>query len=433
MTPTTAGILGFFILIALMFLRIPVGFVMAIVGLFGFGYLVSWEAAQNLIARDFFSIFNSYNLTVIPLFVLMGQLAHHAGISGRLFNAAHKFMGHLRGGLAIATIGACAAFSAICGSTSATAATMASVALPEMKKYNYDPALATGVVAAGGSLGILIPPSTIFIVYGIMTEQSIGKLFMAGVLPGILLSLLFVATILIWTWLRPELVTPSPKSTWNEKLASLAGVIETFILFLSVMGGLFVGFFTPTEAAAIGAAGVLIIALIGRNLSWKGFLQALNETTRVTCMILVIVAGATVFGHFLAITRIPFDIGGWVSTLPLSPPMIIGLIIFIYLIMGCLMDSLAMIMLTIPIFYPVVTSLGYDPIWFGVIIVLVTEMGVITPPVGINVYVVGGVARDVPLHIIFKGALHLLIAQLVTALLLILFPQIALFLPGLMG
>jgi len=433
MTPTTAGILGFFILIALMFLRIPVGFVMAAVGLFGFGYLVSWEAAQNLIARDFFSIFNSYNLTVIPLFVLMGQLAHHAGISGRLFNAAHKFMGHLRGGLAIATIGACAAFSAICGSTSATAATMASVALPEMKKYNYDPALATGVVAAGGSLGILIPPSTIFIVYGIMTEQSIGKLFMAGILPGILLSILFIATILIWTWLRPELVTPSPKSTWKEKLASLAGVIETFILFLSVMGGLFVGFFTPTEAAAIGAAGVLIIALVGRNLSWKGFLQALNETTRVTCMILVIVAGATVFGHFLAVTRIPFDIGGWVSTLPVSPPVIIGLIIFIYLIMGCLMDSLAMIMLTIPIFYPVVTSLGYDPIWFGVIIVLVTEMGVITPPVGINVYVVGGVARDVPLHIIFKGALHLLIAQLVTALLLILFPQIALFLPGLMG
>jgi len=410
-----------------------VGFVMAIVGLFGFGYLVSWEAAQNLIARDFFSIFNSYNLTVIPLFVLMGQLAHHAGISGRLFNAAHKFMGHLRGGLAIATIGACAAFSAICGSTSATAATMASVALPEMKKYNYDPALATGVVAAGGSLGILIPPSTIFIVYGIMTEQSIGKLFMAGILPGILLSILFIATILIWTWLRPELVTPSPKSTWKEKLASLAGVIETFILFLSVMGGLFVGFFTPTEAAAVGAAGTLIIALVGRNLSWKGFLQALNETTRVTCMILVIVAGATVFGHFLAVTRIPFDIGGWVSTLPVSPPVIIGLIIFIYLIMGCLMDSLAMIMLTIPIFYPVVTSLGYDPIWFGVIIVLVTEMGVITPPVGINVYVVGGVARDVPLHIIFKGALHLLIAQLVTALLLIFFPQIALFLPGLMG
>jgi C4-dicarboxylate transporter DctM subunit len=432
MTPITAGIIGFVVLVALMFLRIPVGFVMAIVGFTGFGLLVSWEASLNLMARDFFSIFGSYNLTVIPLFVLMGQLAFHSGISGRLFNAAHKFFGHLPGGLAIATIGACAGFSAICGSTSATAATMASVALPEMKKYNYDPALATGVVAAGGSLGILIPPSTIFIIYGIMTEQSVGKLFMAGVLPGILLSLLFVATILIWTHLQPGLCERAPKSTFREKIASLSGVIETFILFILVMGGLFIGLFTPTEAAAIGAFGTLIIALVGRNLSWRGFVQSLQETTRISCMILVIVAGATVFGHFLAVTSIPTEIGTWVSELQVHRYVVMGLIIFIYIIMGCLMDSLAMIMLTIPIFYPVVTALGFDPIWFGVIIVVVTEMGVITPPVGINVYVVAGVARDIPLHVIFKGAMHLLMAQLVTAILLILFPQIALFLPGLM-
>jgi C4-dicarboxylate transporter DctM subunit len=432
MTPITAGIIGFVVLVALMFLRIPVGFVMAIVGFTGFGLLVSWEASLNLMARDFFSIFGSYNLTVIPLFVLMGQLAFHSGISGRLFNAAHKFFGHLPGGLAIATIGACAGFSAICGSTSATAATMASVALPEMKKYNYDPALATGVVAAGGSLGILIPPSTIFIIYGIMTEQSVGKLFMAGVLPGILLSLLFVATILIWTHLQPGLCERAPKSTFREKIASLSGVIETFILFILVMGGLFIGLFTPTEAAAIGAFGTLIIALVGRHLSWRGFVQSLQETTRISCMILVIVAGATVFGHFLAVTSIPTEIGTWVSELQVHRYVVMGLIIFIYIIMGCLMDSLAMIMLTIPIFYPVVTALGFDPIWFGVIIVVVTEMGVITPPVGINVYVVAGVARDIPLHVIFKGAMHLLMAQLVTAILLILFPQIALFLPGLM-
>jgi C4-dicarboxylate transporter DctM subunit len=432
MTPITAGIIGFVVLVALMFLRIPVGFVMAIVGFTGFGLLVSWEASLNLMARDFFSIFGSYNLTVIPLFVLMGQLAFHSGISGRLFNAAHKFFGHLPGGLAIATIGACAGFSAICGSTSATAATMASVALPEMKKYNYDPALATGVVAAGGSLGILIPPSTIFIIYGIMTEQSVGKLFMAGVLPGILLSLLFVATILIWTHLQPGLCERAPKSTFREKIASLSGVIETFILFILVMGGLFIGLFTPTEAAAIGAFGTLSIALVGRNLSWRGFVQSLQETTRISCMILVIVAGATVFGHFLAVTSIPTEIGTWVSELQVHRYVVMGLIIFIYIIMGCLMDSLAMIMLTIPIFYPVVTALGFDPIWFGVIIVVVTEMGVITPPVGINVYVVAGVARDIPLHVIFKGAMHLLMAQLVTAILLILFPQIALFLPGLM-
>jgi C4-dicarboxylate transporter DctM subunit len=429
MTPITAGIIGFVVLVALMFLRIPVGFVMAIVGFTGFGLLVSWDASLNLLARDFFSIFSSYNLTVIPLFVLMGQLAFHSGISSRLFNAAHKFFGHLPGGLAIATIGACAGFSAICGSTSATAATMASVALPEMKKYNYDPALATGVVAAGGSLGILIPPSTIFIIYGIMTEQSVGKLFMAGVLPGILLSLLFVATVLIWTRLQPGLCERAPKATFREKISSLAGVIETFILFVLVMGGLFIGLFTPTEAAAIGAAGTLIIALIGQNLSWRGFVQSLQETTRISCMILVIVAGATVFGHFLAVTSIPTEIGDWVSELKLHRYIIMGLIIFIYLAMGCLMDSLAMIMLTIPIFYPVVTALGFDPIWFGVIIVVVTEMGVITPPVGINVYVVAGVARDIPLPVIFRGAMHLLMAQLVTAILLILFPQIALFLP----
>ena len=432
MTPTEAGICGFIALVALMFLKIPVGFVMALVGLLGFALLVSWDAALHLMAQDFTSVFGSYNLTVIPLFVLMGQLAHHSGMSGRLFHAAYRFFGSLPGGLAVATIGACAGFSAICGSTSATAATMAAVALPEMKKYNYDPALATGVVAAGGSLGILIPPSTIFIVYGIMTEQSVGKLFLAGVMPGILMTLLFVATVFIWTWNRPDLAKPGASFTLREKIASLAGVVETLILFVAVMGGLFIGVFTPTEAAAIGAFGTLVIAAVGRHLSWKGFTQSLIETTRVTCMILVIVAGATVFGHFLAVTRIPFDVGAWVMGLQMPPWAVMGLIILVYLTLGCLMDSLAMIMLTIPIFFPVITALGFDPIWFGVIIELVTGMGVITPPVGINVYVVAGVARDVPLHVIFRGAVKLLAAQIVTAALLILFPQIALWLPQLM-
>jgi tripartite ATP-independent transporter DctM subunit len=432
MTPTEAGIYGFIVLVALMFLKIPVGFVMALVGLLGFAFLVSWEAALNLMAQDFSAVFGSYNLTVIPLFVLMGQLAHHSGMSSRLFHAAYRFFGNLPGGLAVATIGACAGFSAICGSTSATAATMAAVALPEMKKYNYDPALATGVVAAGGSLGILIPPSTIFIVYGIMTEQSVGKLFLAGVMPGILMTILFIVTVFIWTWNRPDLALPGAHFTLREKIASLAGVVETLILFVAVMGGLFIGFFTPTEAAAIGAFGTLLIAVVGRHLSWKGFAQSLVETTRVSCMILVIVAGATVFGHFLAVTRIPFDVGNWVMGLQIPPWAVMGLIILVYLLLGCLMDSLAMIMLTIPIFFPVITVLGYDPIWFGVIIVLVTGMGVITPPVGINVYVVAGVARDVPLHVIFRGAIRLLAAQVVTAALLILFPQIALWLPAMM-
>jgi len=433
MTPISAGIVGFALLIALMFLRIPVAFVMAMVGFVGFGWLVSWPAALSLLARDFFSVFSSYNLTVIPLFILMGQVAHYSGISGRLFNAAHKFIGHLPGGLAMATIGACAFFAAICGSTTATSATMATVALPQMKKFNYDPALASGVVAAGGTLGILIPPSTIFIIYGIMTEQSVGKLFVAGVLPGILLAALFALVILVWSRLQPGLCALAPKASWREKFASLAGVIETIALFFIVMGGLFVGLFTPTEAAGIGALGTYVIALIGRNLTWRSFVRSLSETVRISCMIMTIVAGATVFGHFLAVTTIPTEVGAWVAGLPVPPVVVMALIIVTYLFLGCLMDSLAMIMLTIPVFYPVVTTLGYDPIWFGVIIVMVGGMGVITPPVGINVYVVGGIARDVPLHIIFKGSAYLMSAMIILTALLIIFPQIALWLPGLMG
>ncbi|MEA2014484.1 MAG: TRAP transporter large permease [Thermodesulfobacteriota bacterium] len=433
MTPTTTGLIGVAALFILIFLRIPVGFVMAAVGFIGFGCVVSFDASMSMIVKDFFSVFGSYNLTVIPLFVLMGQLAYHSGISKRLFNAAYKIIGHWPGGLAIATVGACATFAAVCGSTNATAATMGAAALPEMKRYDYKPELATGVVAASGSLGILIPPSVIFIVYGILTEQSIGRLFMAGLFPGLILSLLFILTIAIWTCVRPELGPKGPKASLREKLASLSGLIETAILFVLIMGGLFCGFFTPTEAGAIGACGTLLLALTGRNLTMKGFITSLSDTTRISCMILVIVAGATIFGHFLAVTRIPFDIARWVSEIQLPRYVVMLIIVTVYLIGGCIIDSLALIMLTIPIFHPVVLFLGYDPIWFGVIIVLVTQIGVITPPVGINVYVVSGVARDVPLGVIFKGVFPFLAALIAGTLLLIAFPQIALFLPGLMG
>lgn len=432
MSPTAVGIIGLAALFLFIFSRMPVGYVMAIIGFIGFGYLVSFDASMNLIAKDVFSVFGSYSLTVIPLFVLMGQIAYHAGISTRLFDAAYKFIGHLPGGLAIATIGACAGFAAICGSTNATAATMATTTLPEMKKYNYKPGLATGVVAAGGSLGILIPPSVIFIVYGIITEQSIGKLFMAGLLPGIILTILFIATIIIWTSIRPDLGPRGPRFTLREKVASLSGIVETLLLFILVMGGLFAGFFTPTEAGAIGAFGTLVIAMVRRTITVKGFVTSLFETTRISCMILVIVAGATIFGHFLAISRIPFDMATWIAGFELPPYAIMFFIILLFLIGGCFIDALALIMLTVPIFYPVVLQLGYDPLWFGVIIVLVTQIGVITPPVGINVYVVSGVARDVPLHVIFKGVIPLLLALIIGTLLLIPFPQIALFLPGLM-
>jgi C4-dicarboxylate transporter DctM subunit len=431
MSSTLIGTVGITALFVLIFSRMPIAFIMMLVGFVGFGRIVSLDAALNLVARDMFSVLSSYNLTVIPLFVLMGQVAFHAGISTRLFNAAYKFIGHLPGGLAVAAIGACAAFAAICGSTNATAATMASATLPEMKRFNYQPSLATGAVAAGGSLGILIPPSVIFIVYGILTEQSIGKLFIAGLLPGILLTILFIITIMIWAHFKPNIAPKGERAPFKEKFASLSGLVETLILFSIVMGGLFAGLFTPTEAGAIGALGTIVLALIRKNLSWQGFADALFETTRITCMILVIVAGATVFGHFLAVSRIPFDIASWIAEIHLPAVAVMFLIILIYLIGGCFIDALALIMLTVPIFYPVVLKLGYDPLWFGVIIVLITQIGVITPPVGANVYVVSGVARDVPLEVIFRGVFPFLIAMVAGTLLLIPFPQVALWLPSL--
>jgi len=432
MTPTVIGVIGLLALFVVIFSRMPVGFVMALIGFIGFGAIVNYDAALSLIAKDVFDVFGAYSLTVIPLFILMGQVSFHAGISTRLFEVAYKFIGHWPGGMAIATIGACAGFSAICGSTNATAATMAAVTLPEMRKYHYKDSLAAGVVAAGGSLGILVPPSVVFIIYGIMTEQSIGKLFMAGILPGVLLAILFMLAVVVWARLSPSVAPRGPRSDWRTRLASLSGLIETLLLFLLVMGGLFLGFFTPTEAGAVGAMGSILIAVFRKKLSWKSFVQSLFETTRISCMVLVIVAGATIFGHFLAITRIPFDIAEWVASFNLPAFAVMGLIILVYLLGGCVIDALALIMLTVPIFYPVVLSLGYDPIWFGVVIVLVTQIGVITPPVGVNVYVVSGVARDIPLHVIFKGVVPLLLALIAATLLMVPFPEIALYLPNMM-
>ena len=432
MSLTAIGIIGIAILVVFLFTGMPVGFVMGLVGLAGFAYVKGFGPAFSILSTDVFEIFSSYGLTVVPLFVFMGQLSYYSGISQRLYESAYVIFGSRRGGLAMATVGACAGFSAISGSTNATAATMATVTVPEMKRYGYDMGLATGTVAAAGSLGILIPPSVIFIVYGILTEQSIGKLFAAGILPGILLSFLFLLVIYIRVRRNPELAPPGPKTSFREKFRSFAGIIETIILFALVMGGIFFGIFTPTEAAALGAFFTLVMALIRRQLSWKGFSSAIKDTTRISCMVMVIVAGATVFGHFMAVTRVPFNISGWVAGLPLPSYAIMVVIILIYLFGGCFMDSFAMIMLTIPIFFPVAEALGFDPIWFGVVIVLISEMGVITPPVGINVYVVYGVVKDVPLSTIFSGVLPMLFALIVCVLTILIFPQIALFLPGLM-
>jgi tripartite ATP-independent transporter DctM subunit len=434
MSQPIIGVIGIVILILVMLTRMPIAFVFALVGLGGFAYSVKASAALNLLAVDFFEVFSSYHLTVIPLFVLMGQIAFHAGISEKLYMTGYKLFGRVRGGLAMGTIAACAAFAACCGSSPASAATMGAVALPEMRKYDYSNELATGSIAAGGSLGILIPPSVILIIYGIMAEQSIAKLFIAGIIPGIILSCLFIFTIYMLTLMRPRIGPAGPASSFEEKIkAVLGGIGEPLAIFILIIGGLFLGFFTPSEAGAVGASGMLVIALTRRKLSWRGLLAAFGEALQTSAMILLIIAGATVFGHFLASTRLPFSAASWVTGLDLPGSVIMLLIIFVYLIGGCVMDAMALLLLTIPIFFPVSQALGYDPIWFGVIIVLVIEMATISPPVGINVYVLKGIAKDIPLETIFKGIVPFLIAEIVMVILLLFFPVLAIFLPGLMG
>lgn len=431
MTPMQIGLVGCLLLVVLLAASMPVALAMALVGLAGFAAIVSPQAALSMGAADLLDTFSSYGLTVIPLFILMGQVAFHAGISRRLFDTAHRWIGHLPGGLAMATVGACAGFGAICGSGPATAATMASVALPEMKRYRYNMELAGGTVAAGGSLGMLIPPSVVFIVYGILTEQSIGKLFLAGIVPGILIAVIFCLAIYLHCRWRPHLGPAAPPAPWPARWKSLAGISETVVLFLVVIGGMFGGLFTPTEAAAVGAAGSLLIALVKRRLTPALLAQSLKETARTSCMVLIIVAGAVIFGRFLAVTRLPFELATWLTGLPVPAWAIIGLIVLFYLVAGCFVDALGLIMLTIPIFYPVVLELGYDLIWFGVIIVVVTQMGVISPPVGVNVYVVSGIERDIPLQTVFKGALPFLLCLILAAALLVAFPILSLWLPAL--
>ena len=335
------------------------------------------------------------------------------------------------GGLIIGTVIACAGFGAICGSSAATAATMGKIALPEMKRYKYDDTLSTGSVASAGTLGIMIPPSTIFLIYGILTEQSIGKLFIAGVLPGLLLAFLMLIVVAIICWRNPTLAPAGAKTSWKGKLRSLTGIIETLILFLLVIGGLFLGWFSPTQAGAIGAGGALLIGVVRRQLSWQGFFEAIRDALQTSCMVIFCITGATVFGHFMAVSRITFDLADWVAGLPLSPQVIMAIIIFFYFAGGTFMDSMGLIVLTIPIFFPVVVRLGFDPIWFGVIIVLIAEMGVISPPEGVNVFVIKAIAPDVPLQSIFKGVMPFIAAQIVCAGIIMAFPIIATFLPSL--
>ncbi len=435
MSSLTVGIIGIIAFFLLLALRMPIAYAMALVGFAGFAYMTTAPAALDMVAKEIFSTFSSYSLSVIAMFVWMGFLAYYSGIGTRLYIFAYKLIGHWPGGLAIATQTACAIFGAICGSNTATAATMGAIALPEMKKYNYDISLSTASVAAGGVLGILIPPSVIFIVYGMATEQSIGQLFIAGIVPGIVLMFLYQVAIIILCKIDPAIAPAGPRSNWKERIEALKGGLgQVFFVFILSMGGLFAGWFTPTEAGAVGSFGVLLAAIVGKSISWEGFKKSVFDTTKTTAMIMLMIAGAMIFGRFMAISRVPFELANWTGGLDLPNFAVMLIILAIYIVLGCFIDALAMILLTIPIFYPIATStLGYDPIWFGVIITLCVGMGVITPPVGMNVYILKGIVPDVPLETIFKGIWPFLYAIIACLVLLMLFPGLATYLPSIIS
>lgn len=433
MSLTLVGILGIVALfVVLFFLGMPVGFAMAVVGFCGFAHVVSFNAAVNMVGTDLWTTFSKYGLTVIPLFILMGYIAFNSGIAERLYDAAYKWFGHWRGGLAIATIGADELFAAICGSNTATAATMGAVALPQMKKYHYNTKLSSGTVVTGGTLGTVMPPSVVLIIIGLQTEQSIVKLFLAGILPAILLGTLFVITIFVLCRINPNLGPAGPKTTFKEKIRSLAGVIEAIAIFLLVIGGLYAGMFTPTEAGAVGVFFTLVVTAATGRLSWDGLRRSFNDTLKISCMVFVLVAGAIIFGRFLAITRLPFMVADVVSNLPVPPFFVLTLVLLIYLIGGCFVDSLGFLVLTIPIFFPLGMALGFDPVWYAIILTMVTTMGAITPPVGVNIYVVKALAPEISLGTIFGSVSYFLLACIVCIAILIAFPKIVLVIPAMM-
>ena len=429
MNEVMIGIVGLAVVLLMFLTGIELGFAMAIIGFVGFSIIVSTKAALNLLAKDDFDVFSSYGFTVIPLFVLMGQIAFNAGIAKRLYNASYKFIGHIPGGLAMATVVGATAFKAICGSSPATAATFASVAVPEMDRYGYAKKLSTGIVATVGTLGILIPPSVTLIVFGIITEQSIGKLFLAGLIPGLIIAFFFILIIYGWCKINPALGPRGERSTWKERIASLPEVFWVLLIFVLVVGGLMQGFFTPTEAGSIGTFAVLLLSIIKRDINFKGFIKSVAESLRTACMVLMLIAGSTILGHFLAVTKIPMIASDWVISLPLNRYVVMIIISLIYQMGGSFIDDLAFMILATPIFYPAIIKLGFDPIWFGMIIAITVMIGVIIPPVAINVFVVKNITK-VPFSVIYSGVYPFLISLVVSAALLFLFPQLALWLPS---
>lgn len=432
MSPLTVGLMGLAALFILLALRMPVGVTLIVVGAVGIAAIGGWDAMLSVVSTEPFIITSSAPLVIIPLFVLMGNLATISGMSRELYIAANAWLGHRRGGLASATIAACAGFAALSGSSVASAVTMGSVSLPEMKRYHYDPRLATGAVAAGGTLGILIPPSTGFIVYAILTETSIGRLFLAGIVPGILLSALFIATIAIVTRVNPALGPPADKLPLRARLKATAGAASMLFIVLVTIGGIYSGVLTVIEASGAGAFLALLFALYRRKLTWRNLADALLSTVQITSFVFLILIGAHIFGPFLALSEIPQTLGQAVIELGLGPLGIMIVILIFYTLLGTFLEGFSILVLTLPIVDPIVRSMGFDLIWFGVIMVIVLEMGLISPPVGVNVFVVKGVADDVPMAEIFKGVLPFWLAMIVCLALLVAFPEIALILPDTM-
>ena len=430
MSSDAIAVLGFVALFVLMLLRVPVGMAMGLVGVSGFAFLVNGDAALKIIGHTSMRTVTDYTFGVIPMFLLMGAFVSNSGMSRELFRAANSFVGHLRGGLGIATIAACAGFAAISGSSVATAATFATVAYPEMRRYNYPQSFATGVIAAGGTLGAMLPPSTVLAVYGIITEQDIGKLFIAGIIPGLLAASMDILTVVVIGWLRPDFLPVAPRHSWKERLIGLRDIWAMLLLFIFVIGGLYGGLFTPTEAGGVGATGALIIGVIRGKLDGLQIRRSLLQAVRTAAAVLTVLIGALLFGYFLTVTQTPQKVTAFLTALGLGRYGVLALIMVMYIVLGCLMDSLAMIILTIPIIFPVIMQLGFDPIWFGVIIVMTVELGLIHPPVGMNVFVIKSVVQEVTFSTIFRGVLPFILTDLIRLVILIAFPILALWLPS---
>jgi C4-dicarboxylate transporter, DctM subunit len=430
MSTDVVAVTGFVTLFSLMLLRVPVGMAMGLVGVSGFGFLVGGAPALKLVGQTSMRTVTDYTFGIIPMFLLMGAFVSNSGMSRELFRAANSFVGHLRGGLGIATIAACGGFAAISGSSVATAATFSTVAYPEMRRYGYPQSFATGTIAAGGTLGAMLPPSTVLAVYGLITEQDIGQLFIAGIVPGLIAGSMYMMTIVLIGLVRPNYLPAGERSSWTQRLQSLRDVWATLLLFAFVIGGLYGGLFTPTEAGGMGAGGAFIIGVLRGRLSRADIRRSLLQATRTAAAVFTVLIGALLFGYFLTVTQTPQKVTAFLTGLGVGRYGVLALIMLMYLVLGCLMDALAMIILTIPIIFPVIKQLGFDPIWFGVIIVMTVELGLIHPPVGMNMFVIKSVVEDVKISTIFYGVIPFILTDLVRLLLLISFPILATYLPS---